>query len=144
MCIIIQWKILIKKLGFIFSIIIIIYTKPLVFTLKIYISCIDDNLKVNLDNLLIQLRAQVSPLWYQFGEAAGVETEMLEKLANDCSPQDCIVEMFDCWLRKQKEPPTWRDVAKILKVIKLEQIAAKIEEVYTTGNTMILIISNLL
>ena len=106
----------------------------MVFTLKIYISCIEENLKVNLDNLLIQLRAQVSPLWYQFGEAAGVETEMLEKLANDCSPQDCIVEMFDYWLRKQKEPPTWRDVAKILKVIKLEQIAAKVEEVYTTGD----------
>ena len=89
---------------------------------------------------MIQLRAQVSPLWYQFGEAAGIETEILEKLANDCSPQDCIVEMFDYWLREQKEPLTWRDVAKILKVINLEQLAAKIEEIYTTGNTMILII----
>ena len=80
----------------------------------------------------------MSPLWYQFGEAAGVETEMLEKLANDCSPEDCIIEMFDYWLRKQKEPPTWRDVAKILKVINLEQIAAKIEEVYTTGIIILL------
>jgi hypothetical protein len=96
----------------------------------------DDNLKVNLDNLLILLRAQVSPLWYQFGEAAGIEAEMLEKLANDCSPQERIIEMFDYWLRKQKEPLTWKDIAKILKVINLEQLAAKIEEVtiYTTGN----------
>jgi pyrroloquinoline quinone (PQQ) biosynthesis protein C len=99
-----------------------------------YISCTDDNFKVNLDNLLIHLRAQVSPLWYQFGEAAGIETEMLEKLANDCSPQERIIEMFDYWLRKQKEPLTWKDIAKILKMIDLEQLAAKIEEIYTTGN----------
>ena len=85
------------------------------------------HLKVNLDNLLIQLRAQVSPLWYQFGEAAGVETEILDKLADNCLPQDCIIEMFDYWLRQQKELPTWRDVAKILKVINLQQLAVQIE-----------------
>ena len=93
----------------------------------------DDHLKINLDNLLIQLRAQVSPFWYQFGEAAGVETETLNKLADNCSPQECIVEMFDYWLRKQNELPTWRDIAKILKAINLEQLAAEIEMVYTTG-----------
>ena len=94
----------------------------------------DDNLRVNLDNLLIQLRVQVSPFWYQFGEAAGVETEVLDKLADNCSPQECIVEMFDYWLRKQKELPTWSDIAKILNVINLQPLAAQIEMVYTTGN----------
>ena len=99
-------------------------------------SCTDENLKVNLDNLLIQLRAQVSPFWYHFGEAAGIETEMLDKLADNCSPQECIVEMLDYWLRRQTKLPTWRDIAKILKVINFQQLAAQIEMVYITGNCL--------
>ena len=87
-----------------------------------------------MDNLLIQLRAKISPFWYQFGEAAGVETEVLDKLADNCSPQECIVEMLDHWLRQQNEVPSWKDVAKILKMINLEQLSAEIEMVYTTGD----------
>ena len=105
----------------------------IVIIIKIVFPHVIHHLKVNLDNLLIQLREQVSPLWYQFGEAAGVEPEILDKLADNCSPQECIVEMFDYWLRQQKELPTWRDVAKILKVINLQQLADHIETVYTTG-----------
>ena len=73
----------------------------------------DDSLSVNLDSLLIQLRSQVTPKWYEFGEAAGVEREVLEKFAKQCFPEDCIVEMFDYWLRIS-DKPTWRDVAKII------------------------------
>ena len=98
-----------------------------------YVLYIDGHLKVDLDNLLIQLRAQVSPVWYQFGVAAGVETKILDKFADTCSPQECIVEMLDCWLRQQTEIPSWRDVSKILKMINLEQLSAEIEMVYSTG-----------
>ena len=93
----------------------------------------DDSLSVNLDSLLIQLRSQVTPKWYEFGEAAGVEREVMDKFAKQCSPEDCIVEMFDHWLRIS-DKPTWRDVAKILKSIHLTQLAFDIEGVYTTGN----------
>ena len=80
----------------------------------------DERIQVSLDNLLIQLRAQVTPFWCQFGEAVGVETEILDKFADNCPPQEYIAEMFDYWLRKQEDnPPPWRDVAKILKVINL-------------------------
>ena len=54
---------------------------------------------VNLDNLLIQLSPQVGPKWYQFGVAARIEREVLDKFAEQCSPQDCIVEMLYDWLK---------------------------------------------
>ena len=96
---------------------------------------IDGTLIVNLDSLLIQLKPQVSSKWYQFGIAAGIEREVLDKFTQQCSPEDCIIEMLDYWLRKQTTLPTWKDVAKILKEIKLPQLALSIERAYVTGNT---------
>lgn len=85
------------------------------------------------------MQAQVSPIWYKFGEAAGIKTEILDKLADNCSPQDCIVEMLDYWLRMQNESPTWKDIAKILNKINLKPLAAEIEMIYTTGNYPLII-----
>lgn len=47
------------------------------------------SLCVSLDNLLIQLKPQVTSKWYQFGVAAGTEKEILVKFAQQCSPEDC-------------------------------------------------------
>ena len=92
-----------------------------------------DSLSVDLDRLLIQLRSHVTPKWYEFGIAAGIKREVLDKLAKQCSPEDCIVEMLDYWLRGG-EKLTWREVAKVLRSIHLPQLAQGIEGVYTTGN----------
>ena len=94
----------------------------------------DNSLRVNLDNLLIQLKPYVTPKWYEFGEAVGIEKEVLDKFAEQCSPEDCIIEMLDYWLRQCKQQPTWNDVANILKIINLQQLAVGIESVYKTGN----------
>ena len=98
-------------------------------------SMADDSskLNVNLDNILIQLRSQVTPVWYQFGEAAGIGKDVLDSFAKQCSPEDCIVEMLDYWLRKHVRQPTWIDIANILKLINLPQLAAGIERVHITG-----------
>lgn len=88
---------------------------------------------VNLDNVLIQLRPQVTSKWHQFGEAVGIENEVLDSCANTCSPEDCIVEMLDYWLRNSLKKPTWRDIAEALKAINLPQLALNIEMVYSTG-----------
>ena len=95
----------------------------------------DDNLSIDLDKLLIQLKPQVSPKWYQFGEAARIEKEVLDNYARNCAADDCIIEVLDYWLRNHtdSEAPTWREVAKILKRIDLHQLAHDIEQVYTTG-----------
>jgi hypothetical protein len=84
--------------------------------------------------LLIQLRQQVTDKWYQFGEKAGIHRDVLNNFAKQCSPNDCIMEMLDYWLRNSKQPPTWRDVARILKEINLAQLGHDIDEVYKTGN----------
>ena len=89
---------------------------------------------VNLDNLLFKLRPQVGSKWYQFGEAAGIDKETLDKFAEQCSPQDCIVEVLDCWLRSGVEVPTWKAVAEILKAIGLTGLGLDIDSwVQTTG-----------
>ena len=94
----------------------------------------DKSLCVNLDTLLIQLRQQVTAKWYQFGVRAGIHRDVLDNFAKQCSPNDCIIEMLDYWLRNSKQPPTWKDVARILKEINLEQLGHDIDEVYKTGN----------
>ena len=94
----------------------------------------DNSLCVNLDNLLIQLRPQVGKKWYQFGEAAGIRKDVLDKFAKQCSPEDCLVEMLDYWLRNGVERRTWKDIANILRTINLLQLACNIEGVYSTGN----------
>jgi hypothetical protein len=42
--------------------------------------------QLNLDNLLIQLRTQVTPSWYQFGLTLGVDKDVLNKFS-EC-PQE--------------------------------------------------------
>ena len=101
----------------------------------------DDCPSVNLDNVLIQLRPQVSTKWYQFGAAVGVDQEVLDHCAKTCSPEDCIVEMLDYWLRNSTEKPTWRIISKALKAINLLQLADDIERVYITGNLKVSVMS---
>ena len=79
------------------------------------------------------MRPQISSKWHQFGEAVGIENEALDKFAEECSPDECIVELFDYWLRNSAEPPTWKTVADVLKAIKLTELGHDIERVYTTG-----------
>ena len=91
------------------------------------------DLQINLDSLLIQLKGKVSSKWYQFGEAAGIDKRVLDNYVKNCSPDECIVEMFDYWLRSYKGKMTWRVVAAILRSINLQQLAFDIEQVYVTG-----------
>ena len=64
----------------------------------------------------------------------GIEKEVLDYFASKCPPDECIVEILDFWLRNHKEQVTWKDVARALKVINLQQLALDIESIYTTGN----------
>ena len=88
---------------------------------------------LSLDSLLIQLQAEVTSKWYQFGEAVGVDKETLDKYTEYPDDQ-CIVEVLDFWLRNHTGQPTWREVADVLRGIDLQQLASNIENVYETGN----------
>ena len=88
---------------------------------------------------MIQLRPQVGPKWYQFGEAAGIEREVLDNYVCHCNPEDCIVEMFDYWLRNHVGQPTWKEIAKLLRAIGLGELAADIDKVYLTSKQHLMI-----
>ena len=94
-----------------------------------------DNI-LNLDTLLIQVKAAATPMWYQLGEALGINKESLDRYSSH-SPEESIIEMLDQWLRNGPRKPTWRDVADALKKIGLEQLASDIEKVYETGESKI-------
>lgn len=89
--------------------------------------------QINLDNLLVQLRPEVSSCWHQFGLAIQVEKETLDAIAKTCSPKECIVELFDVWLRNYKGQPTWGEIINALKTIGLMKLALDIERVHKTG-----------
>ena len=79
-----------------------------------------------MDNLLIALRSQATPKWYQFGQALGVDEGVLKRY-RQCSDEEAVVEMLDHWLRKEHTPrPTWEDVARALSDIGLQQLGEEI------------------
>ena len=89
---------------------------------------------LNLDNLLIQIRDQVTPKWYQFGLAVGIKKETLDEFSN-FPPEECIVEVVDLWLKASEAAVTWKDVADALKKIGCHRLAEKMLKVYRTGET---------
>ena len=90
---------------------------------------------LNLDTLLIQIRHEVTPKWYQFGLAIGINKETLDEFSN-FTPEECIVEVSDLWLRTSVTTLTWRDVADALKETGCHRLAEKILKVYKTGETL--------
>ena len=95
--------------------------------------CILIDKTLNLDNLLIQIRHEVSPKWYQFGLAIGISKETLDEFSN-FPPEECIVEVSDLWLRTSTTTVTWRDVANALKESGCHKLAENILKVYKTGD----------
>ena len=85
---------------------------------------------------MIEIRSQVTPKWYQFGVAVGINKETLDELSN-FPPEECIVEMLDLWLRTKDSAVTWRDVADTLKKIGLYLLAERILKVYKTGTAVL-------
>ena len=87
--------------------------------------CKDTCKQLDLDNLLIRVRTQVTPKWYQFGLALGVDKDVLNKFSA-CPQEESIVELADYWLRNSPTKPTWRDVAKALKKIGFDSLSKDI------------------
>ena len=85
-----------------------------------------------MDSLLIQLQPEVTEKWYQFGEAIGIQRDILDKYTS-YPPDQNIIEVCDYWLRNHNGKPTWNEVAAALKRIGFQQLACGIEKVYKTG-----------
>jgi hypothetical protein len=76
-------------------------------------------------------------MWYQLGEALGIEKAILEKFTT-YSPEESIIEMLDYWLRNHSGKPTWKEVADALRKIHLHESALGIETIYKTGITKLI------
>ena len=97
--------------------------------------CHHSDTALDLDMLLIQLKPQVLTKWKQFAEAVGLSNIIKE--LSQYSADECIVEVFDQWLKSHPTKPTWRNVADVLNDIGLQQLAKDIMKVYQTGTSLI-------
>ena len=88
---------------------------------------------LTLDNLLIQIKSEVTPKWHQFGKAMRVDDKVLNKCLQ-YAQEESIIEVCDKWLRNHSGKPTWREVAEALRQIGYGQLANDIENAYNTGN----------
>ena len=84
---------------------------------------------MNLDNLLIHLRDEVTPKWYELGEIIGVPKESLDKYSEH-PPDQCIIEVLDYWLMLYRDKLTWKDVAHALKEINFHQLSEKVLQIH--------------
>ena len=73
----------------------------------------------------MQLHTQVTPKWYQFGLALGVDKDVLNKYSK-CPQEESMVKLADYWFRNSYTKPTWRDVAEALKKIGFDSLAEDI------------------
>ena len=84
---------------------------------------------MNLDNLLIHLRDEVTPKWYELGEIIGVPKETLDKYSEH-PPDQCIIEILDYWLMLYSDKLTWKDVAHALKELSFHQLSEKVLQLH--------------
>ena len=76
----------------------------------------------------------MTPKWYQFGLAVGIDKKVLDRYTS-YSPEVCIIEILDHWLRNHHAKPTWRDVAQALKDIELHELGEEILRDHTGETT---------
>ena len=81
---------------------------------------------MNLYSLLIVLKEELSPKWYEFGLVVGVPQELMDSYSGYPSDQ-CLTEVLDYWLRHHNETIKWTEVADALidKAVDLNQLAEK-------------------
>ena len=79
---------------------------------------------MDLDSLLIVLKEELTPKWYDFGLVVGVPQELMDSYFGYPSDQ-CLTEVLDYWLRHHTGTMKWAEVANALKAVKLNQLAEK-------------------
>jgi hypothetical protein len=61
-----------------------------------------------------------------------MDNATLEKYSK-YSPEQCLIEVLDYWVRIHDNKPTWSGIADVLKEIKITKLAENILKVYETG-----------
>ena len=92
----------------------------------------------DLDMMLIQVKEEVAPLWYEYGKVLALPEKVLKDIKKlEMSDMDKLVEVLDYWFRKFPPGggPTWKEVAVSIREIGLTTLADKLIKVDTTGET---------
>jgi hypothetical protein len=91
---------------------------------------------VDLDSLLILLKEELAPKWYDFGLVVGVPQELMDSYSGYPSDQ-CLTEVLDYWLRHHMDAGKmkWMDVANALKAVELNQLAEKAQQLSSSVQT---------
>ena len=85
------------------------------------------NIVSHLDELLLKLsHSQVSPKWRQFGFAVRVPVETLDELSSYREEERRLSEIANYWMKQHQGRLTWREVARIMKEIDLNDLAGEI------------------
>ena len=87
---------------------------------------------MNLDLLLIVLKIELTPRWYEFGLVVGVPKDVLDSYLGYPSDQ-CLIELLDYWLRHHPGQLTWKEVAQALREMEIYNLAEKALQISTTG-----------
>ena len=82
--------------------------------------------------MLRHLCPQVTPSWYAFGNAVGMNEEQLKDLFNYDSGER-LQKTVEYWLRKSERNPTWKDLATILRKIQFHTLAENLMKEYANG-----------
>ena len=90
------------------------------------------SIPVNLDLLLILLREELTPRWYELGLVVGVPKDVMDGYLGYPSDQ-CLIELLDYWLRHHPGQLTWREVAQALREMKFYQLAEEVLQISSTG-----------
>ena len=86
---------------------------------------LDMNVVLHLDQLLLKLRSQISPKWRQFGFAVRVPVETLNELSS-FQEEERLSEIAGYWMKQHQGRLTWREVARVMKEIDLNDLAEEI------------------
>ena len=79
---------------------------------------------MDLDSLLILLKEELAPKWYDFGLVVGVPQELMVSYSSYPLDQ-CLTEVLDYWLRHHAGMMKWAEVADAVKAVELNQLAEK-------------------
>lgn len=80
----------------------------------------------------MQLQSEITHQWYEFGDAIGIDKNVLSKWVQ-YPPEQNIIEVCDCWLRNHKGKATRREIAEALRKINYQHLAFEIDTAYETG-----------
>ena len=82
---------------------------------------------VDLHSLLILLKEELAPKWYDFGLIVGVPQDLMDSYSG-YPPDQCLTEVLDYWLRHHTGKVKWIEVADALKAVELNQLAEKAQK----------------